>query len=175
MRFLPNAQHGLDIARQRRTLLVADEPARQAISENLIQPETVMDDKEKNIAFRGTILLVDDDEVILGACGRLLAPRGFDVLKARNGKEALEVFERHRDRIDLVILDIQMPVMDGERTFVCLRQIEPDVRVLVISGYSDTGCIERLLQNGCKGFLQKPFSIKELTEKIEAIQVEHYA
>jgi two-component system, cell cycle sensor histidine kinase and response regulator CckA len=134
-----------------------------------------MDDKEKNVALRGTILLVDDDEIILEACGRLLARRGFDVLKARNGKEAVEVFERYQDGIDLVILDVQMPVMDGERTFDCLRQMEPDVRVLLISGYSETGCVERMLQNGCKGFLQKPFDIEELTEKIEAIQVENYA
>ena len=134
-----------------------------------------MADKEKNTAFRGCILLVDDDEVILEACGWMLVRRGFDVFKARNGKEAVEVFERYQDRIDLVILDIQMPVMDGESTFYCLRQMEPGVRVLLISGYSDTGCVERLLQNGCKGFLQKPFNVKDLTDKIEAIQVEHYA
>ena len=133
-----------------------------------------MDAKER-IAVRGTILLVDDDEIILEACGRLLARRGFDVLKARNGKEAVEVFERYQDGIGLIILDIQMPVMDGERTYECLRQMEPAVRVLLISGYSETGCIERMLQSGCKGFLQKPFDIEELSEKIEAIQVEHYA
>jgi len=130
-----------------------------------------MDDKQKAVAFMGTILLVDDDEMILEACGWMLARRGFDVLKARNGKEAVEIFERYHNRIDLVILDIQMPVMDGERTFDCLRQMEPDLRVLIISGYSDTGCVERMLQNGCKGFLQKPFNIRDLSEKIEAIQV----
>jgi two-component system, cell cycle sensor histidine kinase and response regulator CckA len=134
-----------------------------------------MDDKEKNVASRGTILVVDDDEMILEACGLLLARRGFGVLKARNGKKALEVFKRYRYQIELVILDIQMPVMDGERTFECLRQMDPNVRVLVISGYSNTGCVERMLQNGCKGFLQKPFNIADLTEKIEAIQTDQDA
>ena len=133
-----------------------------------------MEEKEK-IAFKGTILLVDDDEMVLDACGLMLVRRGFDVLTARNGKEAIEVFETAQMRIDLVILDIQMPVMSGERTYDCLRQLEPEVRVLLISGYSETGCVERMLQDGCKGFLQKPFSITELTEKIETMQVENFA
>lgn len=68
-----------------------------------------------------------------------------------------------------------MPVMDGERCYDCLRQMDPDVRVLLISGYSDTGCVERMLRNGCKGFLQKPFNIKDLIERIEEIQVKDYA
>jgi two-component system cell cycle sensor histidine kinase/response regulator CckA len=119
-----------------------------------------MDDKHKAVAFMGTILLMDDDEMILEACGRLLQRRGFDVLEARNGKEAVEVFKGFQNKIDLVVLDIQMPVMDGERTFECQRQMEPDVRILLISGYSDNGCIGTMLQGGCKRFLQKPFNTK---------------
>ena len=138
-----------------------------------LSEKTMMD--EDKASFRGTMLLVDDDEIVLEACSWMLARRGFDVLKARNGKEAVEVFKGFQDKIDLVILDIQMPVMDGEQTYACLSRMDPAVNVLLISGYSETGRIKRMLQKGCRGFLQKPFNIKALIENIEAIQRENNA
>jgi len=129
----------------------------------------------EQVVGRGTILVVDDEEIILDFCCWMVRRLGFDVLKARNGQEATDVFARYQDTIDLVILDIQMPVMDGERTYELLKQIAPDVKVILISGYSRAQAVERMLQDGCKAFIQKPFNIKDLSEKIEEVEAENFA
>jgi PAS domain S-box-containing protein len=115
----------------------------------------------------GTILLVDDEEMVLDIGAQLLNKMGYKVLQADSGDEALKLFEAHKDTIDLVILDIIMPEMGGGQLFDRLIQIQPDVKVLLSSGYSIDGEARELLQRGCKGFIPKPFSLKQLSRKVK--------
>jgi len=117
-------------------------------------------------ASSGTVLLVDDDEVLSGLIREILEASGYRVLTAFNGREAVAVYDTWRDGIDLVLLDMIMPGMGGAETFRELKAMNPDVSVLVISAYSLPDEVRDLLAQGCKGFLQKPFRIPELLSAI---------
>ena len=94
---------------------------------------------------------------------------GYSVLVARNGKEALEVYEEHQTEIDLVILDMIMPGMGGGETYDRLKSIDENVRGLLSSGYAINGQAKEILERGCKGFIQKPFSLNELSIKVREV------
>jgi DNA-binding NtrC family response regulator len=115
----------------------------------------------------GTILVVDDEEYILNADKAMLTELGYEVLLADGGRDALEVFDRYRDRIDLVILDLIMPDMGGEAVYDRIKDMRADVRVILSSGYSIEGQAESLLRKGCDGFIQKPYNLTQLAEKIK--------
>jgi CheY-like chemotaxis protein len=117
----------------------------------------------------GTILLIDDEAMINQIGKELLEILGYQVLTADNGKEALKIYKKNMKIIKLVILDMIMPVMGGEEVFNRLKESNKDVNVLLSSGYSLNNQAEGILKKGCKGFLQKPFSILELSEKIRRI------
>jgi CheY-like chemotaxis protein len=117
----------------------------------------------------GTVLLVDDEEVIVEVASGMLKLLNYTVLTARSGSEALSLFTEQRERIDLVILDMIIPDMDGAQIFHRLKGIAPDVKVLLASGYSLKGKAAALLENGCSGFIQKPFNLQALSQKLEAI------
>jgi len=116
-----------------------------------------------------TILLVDDEGMILDVGQKLLEKLGYQVKTARSGKEAVEIYRRCRDTIDLVILDMVMPAMGGGQTFDALKAVDPHIRVLLSSGYSIDGQAADILQRGCRGFLQKPFDLGTLSHKIREI------
>jgi two-component system cell cycle sensor histidine kinase/response regulator CckA len=116
-----------------------------------------------------TVLLVDDEQTIVDVMEKALLLTGYKVLVARGGEEAIEVFKKNRDRIDLVILDMIMPGMGGGKAFDSLRAIHPGVKVILSSGYSIDGEASQILARGCNGFIQKPFGIKELSQKIREI------
>jgi CheY-like chemotaxis protein len=113
-----------------------------------------------------TILLVDDEEMIRDVTGEMLEALGYRVLYARSGSEALETYRRHSDTIDMVIIDMVMPGMGGKETFAGLKGINSEVRALLASGYSIDGEAQTILDNGCRGFIQKPFSLAALSKKI---------
>ena len=113
-----------------------------------------------------TILLVDDDPLILNVGEAMLAALGYAVLVAKGGKEAVEVYRNHGDRIRLVILDMIMPDMGGGKTYDQLKQIDPGVNVLLSSGYSINGQATAIMNRGCNGFIQKPFDLQSLSEKV---------
>jgi PAS domain S-box-containing protein len=117
----------------------------------------------------GTILLVDDERLILDVGTNMLEAIGYTVLTADSGQQALEVFEAHKETIDLVILDMIMPETSGGTTFDKIREISADATVLLSSGYSIDGKAEAILKRGCNGFIQKPYSIEKLSKKIQAI------
>ncbi len=106
-----------------------------------------------------TILLVDDEEHILDVGVQILKFFGYKVLEAGGGKEALEIYEANKDQIAMVILDMIMPGMGGGETYDKLKEIDPDIKVLLSSGYSITGQAEERLERGCNGFIQKPFKM----------------
>jgi two-component system, cell cycle sensor histidine kinase and response regulator CckA len=114
----------------------------------------------------GTVLLVDDEAMIREIGRDLLTELGYEVITAESGAEAVERFRDHRDRIHLVILDMIMPEMGGGETFDRLREIDPTVSVLLASGYSENGQAAEILERGCRGFIQKPFSLRQLAEKV---------
>jgi CheY-like chemotaxis protein len=88
---------------------------------------------------------------------------------ARSGKEAVEVFQKNRDRIDLIILDMVMPDMSGKETYDRLKEIHSGIKVLLSSGYSLDSQAQEILDRGCEGFMQKPFGINELSRKLREI------
>ena len=116
--------------------------------------------------MQGTVLLVDDEEVVIDVGVQMLQKFGFNVLAAANGGEALEIFERKRDEILLVILDLIMPDMGGGEVFDRLKEIASGVNVLLSSGYSLDSKAKDILNRGCNGFIQKPFNMNQLAEKI---------
>ncbi len=115
------------------------------------------------------ILVVDDEEFVLDVAVKLIERLGYSTLAAGNGKEAVELYRENSDTIDLVILDMIMPVMDGGQAFDEIRKINPRARVLLSSGYSLEGRARDILKRGCDGFIQKPFSLKELATRIKTL------
>ncbi len=124
---------------------------------------------EQLIKGTGTVLLVDDEEVILKVGEELLETMGYRVLIARDGKEAVEIYRKNKDDIDIVLLDMVMPNMGGSEAYDRMKEINPKVKVLLSSGYSINGQATEILERGCDGFIQKPFSVKKLSRKIREI------
>jgi PAS domain S-box-containing protein len=124
---------------------------------------------EQPVKGKGTILLVDDEESVTLVSKDMLEVLGYSVLVAASGQEGINLYEKNQDKIDLVVLDLVMPDMGGEQTFEHLREIKPSVRVLLTSGYSLDGRSTRMLQQGCKGFLHKPFTITVLSQKLQEV------
>jgi PAS domain S-box-containing protein len=112
------------------------------------------------------LMLVDDEDIIREVMKKQLESLGYRVTLARNGLEAVEHFVRPGAATDLVILDMIMPGMGGGETFDRLRAIDPQVKVLLCSGYSLEGQAARILERGCNGFIQKPFSLEALSKKL---------
>ena len=116
-----------------------------------------------------TVLLVDDEEIVIGVGRQMLEKLGFSVLTAENGKEALDVYKNNRNDIDFVVLDMIMPDMGAAETYDELQSIDPAIKVLLSSGYGADQQTSELLSRGCCGFIQKPFNMQSLSEKIEEI------
>jgi signal transduction histidine kinase len=116
-----------------------------------------------------TILLVDDENFIIDVGEKLLNKMGYKVLTARSGKEAIEIYEKNKDEIDIVILDMIMPGISGGETFDKLKTINSRIKVLLSSGYSIDGQAAEILERGCSGFIQKPFQARVLAQKIRLI------
>ena len=116
-----------------------------------------------------TILLIDDEKKILEVAGKLLKAMGYHVLTAEEGREAIEVYKKHGETVDLVLLDIIMPNMKGGEVFDRLKEINPEIKVLLSSGYSIDGEATKILERGAKGFIQKPFDMERLSGSIRTI------
>lgn len=116
-----------------------------------------------------TILLVDDEEMVTEVGKLLLERLGYTVITAGSGREALGLYGREKNSIDLVILDMIMPGFSGSETFDRLKALNPDVKTLLSSGYSLNGQATDILNRGCNGFIQKPFNVNELSLKIREV------
>jgi len=114
----------------------------------------------------GTVLVVDDEDTVRTIIGEMIKALGFDLLTAVDGLEGIEVFKQHADVIDLVILDMSMPNVDGEEAFKEIQKIRPGARVVLTSGYTQQETIGELTGDGPSGFLQKPFGIATLRQQI---------
>ncbi len=131
----------------------------------------VVDAALERQVIRGTetILIVDDEDIVLNVGVEVLKTLGYQVLSARGGPEAIEIYRQKAGEIDMVILDMIMPEMGGGRVFDAMKGINPAVKVLLASGYSLNGQASNILSRGCGGFIQKPFSIIDLSKKIREI------
>jgi PAS domain S-box-containing protein len=116
-----------------------------------------------------TILLVDDEDITVEVGEEILVELGYKVITARNGLEALAAYQDNADRIDMVILDMIMPDMGGGKTYDELKKINPGIKVLLSSGYSISGEASEILARGCNDFIQKPFNMKQLSQKMRGI------
>lgn len=124
---------------------------------------------DKLIKWTGTVLLVDDEEVIQEVCKELLENIGYKVFLANDGKKAIELYRKNQDEIDIVLLDMIMPNMSGSEVYNRMKEMNPDIKVLLSSGYSIDGETTDILKRGCNGFIQKPFNINALSQKIREI------
>ena len=117
----------------------------------------------------GTILLVDDEDVIIDVGSEILEVLGYKVSVARSGREAIEIYKEKQHEIDMVILDMIMPEMDGGETFNALKSIDPGIKVILSSGYSADARSTRMMEEGCYGFIQKPYSVNTLSQKVRDV------
>jgi CheY-like chemotaxis protein len=116
-----------------------------------------------------TVLLVDDEEEIINVGKNFLEKLGYKALVARNGLEAVEIFRLYKDEISLVVLDLIMPEMNGKQAFADIKSIQADAKVLISTGYAVDDKIEGFLNQGCHGFIQKPFSLFEFSSALRKI------
>jgi len=125
--------------------------------------------EEKISAGSETVLLIDDEAMIIDVSVQMLKKMGYEVLTAQNGREAIDTFKRNSDKVAIVILDLIMPSMGGGEVYERLKEIDSNVKVLLSSGYSIDGQAAEILNRGCDGFIQKPFKLNELSHKLRDI------
>ena len=135
------------------------------------EKKVVLEEKplEKPVRGQETILLVDDEEVILKVTREILESLGYLVMSANSGQEALSLFKEKYQEIDLIILDMVMPDLKGSQTYDGLKEVYPQVKVLLSSGYSIDGQAASLIERGCRAFIQKPYTVSELSKKVREV------
>ena len=116
-----------------------------------------------------TIMIVDDEGIVLDVGIKMLESLGYRVISADGGKKAVSLYKKNVGTIDMIILDMIMPEQNGYETFIKLKEINPHVKVLLSSGYSLNGQAQEILNKGCMGFIQKPFTIKDLSIRLQDI------
>jgi PAS domain S-box-containing protein len=134
--------------------------------------DKIVKPREEPTVFRGgteTILLVDDEEAIRLLGTQILEEVGYTVLKAADGESALQLFREEHTKISLVILDLIMPGMGGKRCLVELLKVNPEARVAIASGYSPDGPTRRILKNGAKGFVSKPYDLRQMLNVVREV------
>ncbi len=117
----------------------------------------------------GLVLLADDEESIRTLASDMLRELGFEVMTASDGREAVELFRRERERIAFVVLDLTMPNMSGEEAFREMRRIDPEVRVVMSSGYNEQEVTQKFRGKGLAGFIQKPYTLSTLMSVVRGI------
>jgi CheY-like chemotaxis protein len=125
--------------------------------------------EDKDLYGKETILLVDDEDMIWDVIIDMLQELGYTVILAANGREAIEIYRANPGQIDLVLLDMVMPEMDGYAAFFELKKIDPKVRVLLSSGYVSEEEARSVLDAGAAGFLRKPYRMVDLARRVRSI------
>jgi signal transduction histidine kinase/CheY-like chemotaxis protein len=121
------------------------------------------------LAGRGTILVIEDEESVMDVARQMLQKLGYHVLESTTGREAINVIESSASDISAVLLDIGLPDMEGSNVFSIITKVHPEMKVIVCSGYSIEGPVQKILDAGAHGFLQKPFSFTTLSEKLKEV------
>ena len=116
-----------------------------------------------------TILLIDDEEIVINTSEMMLKSLGYKVIKAHSGYEGLQLFEENKSKIDLIISDFEMPKMNGKEVMNKLRKIDPQIKVMLSSGTLTNADEKNVMNKGFSGFLKKPYNINTLCEKMAQI------
>jgi PAS domain S-box-containing protein len=158
------------------TLLLASQPGHGTRFTLVFPPDVRPADPVKNDAAAGrtwrgsgSVLVVDDEEAVRSTAAQMIAYFGYEVTQAASGQQALDLARQRPNPFDLVLLDLTMPGMDGYATFTALRQLRPDQRIVIFSGYSAQDTRRRFAGQNLDGFLQKPFSTETLREILSRI------
>ena len=125
--------------------------------------------EKKETSSKETILMVDDEKMILDVGSLILQKLGYHVLLAESGEKAIEIVRKTQSEIHLVLLDMIMPGIGGGEVFDIIKAVKPGIKVLLSSGYSVEGQAKKILDRGCNGFIQKPFNVGQLSEKIRSV------
>lgn len=120
----------------------------------------------QNSTLSGRALVIDDQQALLSVAEDMLTARGMQVLLANNGPQAIDLFLAYHDEINVVLLDFKMPHMNGDEIFARLREINPNVQVVISSGYSEEETSDFFSKNPDVLFLQKPYRFHTLVETI---------
>jgi PAS domain S-box-containing protein len=133
--------------------------------------EVDRDNKPADELIKGqeTVLLVDDEEMILEVSAKMLETLGYRVITAAGGRKGLALYEQNKDTVDVVILDMIMPEVGGREAFEAMTRINPSVKVLLSSGYSIDSQAKEIMEKGCRGFIQKPFTMTDISKKLREI------
>lgn len=115
----------------------------------------------------GLVLVVDDEPTVRAVTIRALRLFGFETIEANDGFEGVESFREHADEIRCVLLDMTMPRMNGEETFIAMKEIRPDARILLMSGYAEQEVADRFKDRGLSGFIQKPYELGALRDALQ--------
>ena len=118
---------------------------------------------------RGTVLVVDDEDIVRSVAARILGSYGFDVILATDGREGVARFSERRGEIVAILMDLTMPQMDGVDAFREIRALDEEVPVLLMSGYNEQDAVMRFAGKGLAGFLQKPFTVEMLRERLMSV------
>jgi CheY-like chemotaxis protein len=131
--------------------------------------EITVDMQQKSTKEKARILLVEDEEMIRNVASAMLERLGYAVYVCDNGQDAVDHYREEWQNIDLIILDVIMPELDGEETFIAMQEINPALKVLVSSGYSLDDKTQNIIQKGAKGFIQKPYRKGALSVKVAEV------
>jgi PAS domain S-box-containing protein len=136
------------------------------------QPEPELPTETKDIIGRGTVLIVDDEEMVRKVGKTALERAGYEVRLASDGREAVEMFSAEPEAYSLILLDMTMPVMNGEEALGLLREIRPDVPVIVSSGYNEAEVLRHFPSGALAAFIQKPYSASRLADRVDSVLAE---
>jgi CheY-like chemotaxis protein len=131
-------------------------------------PVQITDDKPAE-KVNARILVVDDEELIRSLINQLLTELNYSVISCGNGQDAINYFSKNSQIVDVVILDMNMPIMSGVDCLAELRKIRKDVKVIISTGYSMQSKTQKIFVQGVSGFVKKPFKLSELAEEIERV------
>jgi CheY-like chemotaxis protein len=134
----------------------------KVVPQEVYTAKTILTGKE-------SILLVDDELSIVEVCRDILISLGYKILTAASGHEAIDIYKLNREDIDLVILDMIMPGMNGSDTYNQLKSINPQVKVILSTGYSGSDQAQQILDNGCQALIQKPFRVDDLSQSVRKV------
>ena len=125
--------------------------------------------EEELVGGTETLLFIDDEDIIIDVARDMLEILGYKVLVAQTGEEAVKIYRQHKKEIALVIQDMVMPGMNGADIFKAIKKINPDVKVILASGYMMNKQIAAVMDAGCRAFMQKPFRLEELSLKVREV------
>ena len=136
--------------------------------DQVLAPEEIHEEK-KDYKGKGLILIVDDEEMIRKTVKTILERSGYEVILAEDGEKGVELFKKYNRNIKIVLLDMVMPKMSGEEAFLQMKEINPELKVLIVSGFKQDDRVDKIMNLGVKGFIQKPFTLEELAAPIDKI------